>query len=131
MQPYQYAIYEDDLPDIFDYMESVFDGYVEGDEKGYFTLSFNATNALYYYGFVTESSIYYEPIWIVPDYPTNPDDDGGGVCFDSGQANFKKKKEAVKFAMEKAKDNHYVRVDKDSERGGWTVSYKDKPQPPK
>jgi hypothetical protein len=70
MRPYQYAIYEDDLPRLFDYMKSVFDSSVEGEEKGYFTLSFSVANSLHYYGFVTEMSNYYDPNIFVDD----PDD---------------------------------------------------------
>ena len=65
-----------------EYMQSIFDAYQEGDEDGYFIVSFNSVSARYYYGFITETSIYYHQY--KPDIPPiviDPDDDEGGMCF--------------------------------------------------
>lgn len=88
MQPYQYAVYEDDFSVLFDYMQSVFDAYQDGDERGYFTLSYNAIGGLIHYGFISETSIYYQPDnFIYPIDPIDPfvypeeDDDNGNMCY--------------------------------------------------
>jgi len=44
----------------------------------------------------------------------------------SGSKKFDDRKEAGKFAMEKAKDNHSVSIYRDTESGGWFVYYHDK-----
>jgi hypothetical protein len=119
MQPYQYAIYEDDLPRLFDYMKSVFDSSLEGDGKGYFTLSFSVANSLYYYGFITETSSHYNPIWIDP----NPDD-GDDMCFTLIVRTFDTLEEAREYAKGKAKEG-YETVTSKTKDGKYLVTYDD------
>jgi len=88
MQPYQYAVYKNDFSIAFNYMQTVFDNYQEWEEWGYFMLSLSANDSFIYYGFITESSSYYDqdiinnqdyPFVIIVD-PNDPyiviDDDG-------------------------------------------------------
>ena len=127
MQPYQYAVYASDEDMLFEYIQSKLDNAENGDEKGYCILSFDSVNALFYYGFITETSIYYDPtIWIIPCDTINVDNGGGNVCTDTGYKHFDDRKAARAFAMEKAKDNHYVSISKDTEKGGWLVHYTDR-----
>lgn len=125
MQPFQYAVYEDDEDMLFEYIQSK----LESEENGYFILSysFNTDGSLINYGFITETSSYYDPnIWIIPSDTINSDDNGGGMCFDSGKKEFKEKKAAREFAMGKAKTNHAITI-YGNRRGGWVVTYVDKP----
>jgi hypothetical protein len=125
MAPYQYAVYEDDINVAFDYMQIVFDAYVEGDEIGYFTFSYNTDNTLIHYGFITPTSSYYDPnIWIEPDYPTDPDDDGG-MCFVVIITTFDNSKDAWAFLMEMCKKGYEVSIKQDPKTKKWTVSYDD------
>ncbi len=70
MLPYQYAVYEHDFPMAFVYIWTTLDSYAGG-ERGYFMLSFDDANAFLHYGFVTESTIHFDPSVFVDD-PNNP-----------------------------------------------------------
>lgn len=109
MQPYQFAIYEDDLSGLFDYMQTVFENYSDG-EEGYFSLSLNATGGLIYYGFITGTSIYYDPsIWIVPDSLFDPNDNGG---YEYSETRYKTDdyKDAMAWAKKEVDAGYKVRV---------------------
>jgi hypothetical protein len=102
MQPYQYAIYVDDLLVAFEHMQTVLDVAYQAGEWGYFMLSYNVADALVYYGFITSSSSYYNPdilnsnsnapfVFIGdPNYPyivvdndgdDDDDNDDDGMCY--------------------------------------------------
>jgi hypothetical protein len=83
MQPYQYAVSLDNLTSLLNHMQSIFDSYKDGEERGYFILSLNANAALVNYGFITKVSSYYNPdIFKFPFIDINDIDDGGD---DSGE----------------------------------------------
>ena len=83
MQPYQYAVYQEDGHLLFGYIQLIFESMEASEEKGYFILSSNAAEALLYCGFISETSSYYDPtIEIYPDSPTIDPDDDGGLCFE-------------------------------------------------
>ena len=110
MQPYQYAIYEKDMDFLFGYIELKFEEIENGEEKGYFILSFNTTNDIVHFGFITETSSYYsQDIRISPYNPINFDD----MCFGLvlvEEEEFDKKKDAQKWAMEKKEEGCVVTI---------------------
>ncbi len=126
MLPYQYAVYEHDFPMAFVYIWTTLDSYAGG-EKGYFTLSFNETNPLFHYGFVTESSIHFDPIWTDPVNIDEPYDDGGDLCFKIVRRKFDTFDEAWDYAMEKIslREGNSVNIYKDKDTGKYIVSYDD------
>jgi hypothetical protein len=121
MLPYQYAIYEDDLPMLSEYMQSVFNNYEEGIEKEHFILSLDALKALYYYGYIVESNSYYDPnIVIYPD-----DNNGGGMCFTIISKTFDDFKSGWAYLMGQVKEGYQVLMTKDRKTGEYIVSYDD------
>ena len=136
MQPYQYAVYVDDILLIFDHMQTVFDTYQEGEERGYFMLSysFDTAGSRINYGFIKESSSYFNSDVFVnnPNYPfvfiadpndslivivdDDDDDDGeeeeGMVCLAS--IHVKGFKSAPKMQ---------AWIDKKNAKDGWTAKH--------
>ena len=128
MQPFQYAIYEDDEYLLFGYIQFRLENIEEGDEdeSGYFILSLNADASLMYYGFITETSIYYNPnIWVYPDDPSiDPDsNDGGGMCF--SHKRFNNFDSAWAYAKEQAKEGYEVSLRYYKKKGFWDVEVHD------
>jgi hypothetical protein len=71
MQPYQYAVHQEDLDNLLYYTISILKEEKEGENSGYFIFSSNnIADDLIYYGFIAESSHYYDPNIFVD----NPDD---------------------------------------------------------
>ena len=117
MRPYQYAIYEDDMDLLFGYIQLRFEEMENYEEDGYFILSSNVPGNLIYFGFITETSSYYNPnIWIVPDEPTDPDD-GGGMCFDRKEFQSTNFKEAQAWAKERMSEGYEVSINKRGKGG--------------
>ena len=82
MLPFQYVIYENDKDMLFEYIQLKLDSMVDEGEEGYFILSYSADNTHISYGFITETSSYYDPnIWIYPDTIAPNSNNGGGMCF--------------------------------------------------
>ena len=71
MEPYQYAVSKADFSLAFEHMQTIFDSYQEWMEWGYFMLSLSDDHTLIYYGFISESSSYYDPTILDnnSDYP--------------------------------------------------------------
>ena len=114
MQPYQYAVYQDDIGKLFDYMQLVFDSYKEGDERGYFILSPNDANALIYCGYVTESSSHFNPAIFIED-PDNPfiiidDYDDDEMMYGCKNIESTNKDKVVKWATKKLESGKYKEV---------------------
>ena len=81
-------------------------------------------DSLLYYGFITETSSHYNPIWINPIYPTDPDDDGGGMCLAIIRKKFDTKEEALKYVKEKRAEGYATVSYKDAD-GKYVVEYDD------
>jgi hypothetical protein len=78
MHPYQYAIYKEDLPTLFEYIQNVFENHQEGEKEGYFILLLDPDMARVNYGFVNGVLNYKDDPVINPD---DEDEKGGGMCF--------------------------------------------------
>ncbi len=63
MLPFQYAVYKDDMDNLLEYTRTVLKNRQggNGEEKGYFILSLSPDVIFAYYGFITETSRYYDP----------------------------------------------------------------------
>ena len=128
MQPYQYAVYQEDEDMLFDYIQSTLEN-TDG-EDGYFTISFNA-DAFIYYSFITKTSRYYNPnIVIFPDELTDPDDDGDGdddngyVCMKwviKESKTFDDKEKALYWAKKKETDDNLVSLSYNKKKGTYLV----------
>ncbi len=86
MLPFQYAVYRNNENILFQHIQLRLDAIENignGEGKGYFILSLSPDAAFVYYGFISETSRYYNPtIWIFPDDPIDPDNGGdGNMCF--------------------------------------------------
>ena len=79
--PFQFAVYQQDEDILFSYIESILEEQDGMENPGYFILSLNSEDAHFYYGFITETSSYYDPTWINPDVPIDTNEGGGGMCF--------------------------------------------------
>jgi hypothetical protein len=145
MRPYQYAVYVDDILRAFNYMQTVFDNYVEGEEWGYFMLSysFNTAGSRIHYGFITESSIYYNldidapfvfigdtdnPFIIIDDDgDDNNDDNDNNLMYGCHVRTFSDKNKAVAWENKKLdKDREHLdyRIGMNVNKNGkktWTV----------
>ena len=78
MQPFQYSVYEDDEDMLFEYIQLTLDS----EEKGYFIFSLNTDSTLIHYGFISETSSYYDPnIRVYTDSIASDTNNGGGMCF--------------------------------------------------
>ncbi|MDR0604300.1 MAG: hypothetical protein LBG80_08380 [Bacteroidales bacterium] len=124
MCPYQYAIHKDGLTRLFDYMQSVLKSNQTEEKNGCFILSFNIEKALYYYGFITETSIHYDPynpnIWIVPI------GGGGSMCFAVVDSKtFDNFKEAQKWATEKMDKGYTTCINYDKKTNTYLVTVND------
>jgi hypothetical protein len=86
MQPYQYAVYQEDLDNLLYYTISILKEEKEGEKSGYFIFSSNnIADGLIYYGFIAESSHYYDPNIFV-DNPDDPfinidEDNEDNLCY--------------------------------------------------
>ena len=67
--PFQFAVYQEDLNDLLVYMGTTLEEL--GENSGYFILSLSADTAFVYYGFITETSSYYNPEIFIDD-PEDP-----------------------------------------------------------
>ncbi|MDD3281670.1 MAG: hypothetical protein PHC83_08895 [Bacteroidales bacterium] len=74
--PFQYAIYQEDEDSLFANIKSILE---EETNFGYFALSFNDENNLLFYGFISETSSYYDTTWIIDQIDTN--EGSGYTCF--------------------------------------------------
>ena len=79
--PFQFAVYQEDEEILFAYIESVLEEQDDTENPGYFILSLNSEESLFYYGFITETNSYYDPTWINPDVPVDTNQGSGGMCF--------------------------------------------------
>jgi len=127
MQPYQYAVYTDDILMAFDYIQTVFDNYQEGDETGYFTFSSNTANTLLCYGFITVTSSHYDPNAFIDD-PDNPFiniddmDDDEPIMYATKKIVTTNEKKAAKWARKQlAKGNNLEVVDYNKTTKEWTI----------
>jgi len=68
--PFQFAVYQQDEDILFSYIESILEEQDGMENPGYFILSLNSEGSLIYYGFITETSSYYDPDIFID----NPDD---------------------------------------------------------
>lgn len=115
MQPFQYAVHQDHYSELLDYTQIVLKNYKQEGEKGYCILSShnNTADNLIYYGFITETSSYYDPKIFI-DNPDNPfiDIDSG----DDGMPMYANK-------ITTKNKNRFDRWVKRKVERGYTVSY--------
>ena len=114
MAPYQYAIYEDGLSGLFDYMQTIFESYPVGAERGYFVISLNATNTFINYGFITSTSPYYDSEIFIED-PNEPfinidtiDIDDEMIMMGCKKIENEDKNKVVQWAAKKLATNKYT-----------------------
>ena len=129
MQPFQYAVYQGETDNLLAYIQSVFEKHQEGDEVGYFIISRNVDTTLINYGFITSTSIYYQPNnFVYPDnyvdpfvYPADDDDGGGHACYAT-----LKTKNANRVARwidrQLAMGRNITNLEYDPATGEWTVT---------
>jgi hypothetical protein len=124
MRPYQHAIYKEGLPCLFEYMESAFKSNQIGEKNGCFILSFNIKKSLYYYGFIMEADVYYDPrTWIDPN---DDNDDGGNTCFAMiDSKTFDNFKDAQAWATEKMDKGYTTCINYDKETKTYLVTVHD------
>lgn len=120
MNPYQYAVYQEDIGILFDYMHTVFNGYKEGDERGYFILFSNDANHLIYCGYVSESSDYFDPDIFI-DNPDDPfividDNDDDEVVYGCNKISTKNENRFDRWVERKVEKGYTVREWKDGDR---------------
>jgi hypothetical protein len=115
--PFQYAVYQEDEDNLSQYMQLILDS----EEKGYIILSTNIADKLIYYGFITESSSYYN----LNIFIDNPDDAGADRCFTIIRNGFDTFKEGWGYLMEKVKAGYQVSIAIDKKTGKYIVSYDD------
>jgi hypothetical protein len=112
--PFQYAVFQENENNLSEYIQLILDS----GRKGYFILSSNIVDKLIYYGFITVSNRYYNPILI--DNPA-----AGDECFAIIRKEFDTFKEGWAYLMEKVEKDGQASIVRDKTTGKYVVCYDD------
>lgn len=113
MQPFQYAVCENDLDNLFVYMNRTLEKQEDIKYPGFFILSRSIDNTLFYWGFLTKTNPQYHLYKL-----KIPDDD---MCFTTVSKRFDNFKDAHEWGKAMAKEGCEVHLNYNKATGEYLV----------